>query len=70
MHEEDWKHLGRTVSAAVPPLAKFGYEYDYGDPTELRLGHVAVVGELVRWPAPSRPRHAGRIVVLAQNHLQ
>ena len=53
MHEEDCKHLGRTVSAAAPPLAKFGYEDDYGDPTELRLEHVAVFGELVQWVAPS-----------------
>ena len=44
MHEEDWKHRGSTVSAAVPPLAKFGYEYDYGDPIELRLEHVTIFG--------------------------
>ena len=69
-HEENWKHMGRTVSAVVPPLSSFYHEYDYGTPTELMLEHVAVFRELVQWVRPYQPWHGGRIVILARNHSQ
>ena len=34
--EENWKHMGRTVSVAVSPLARFEHEFDCGTPTELQ----------------------------------
>ena len=69
-HEEDWQHMGRTISAVVPPLVSFWHEYDYGTPTELRLEHVASFRELVQRVSPSQPWHGGKIVVLARNHSQ
>ena len=66
--EEDLRHMGRTVNAAVLPLTRFRHEYDYGTPTELQLEYAAVYGELVQAVAPSQPWHGGRIVVLARNH--
>ena len=65
--EEEWRHMGRSVNAAIPALTKFEHEFDYGTPTELTLEHVAVFGELVRWLAPWQPWHGGKIVVLARN---
>ena len=35
--EAQWRHMGETVNAAIPPLARFEYEHDYGSPTELDL---------------------------------
>ena len=35
--EARWRHMGETVNAAIPPLARFEYEHDYGSPTELDL---------------------------------
>lgn len=67
-YEENLKHMGRTINAAVPPLAKFRHEYDYGTPTELELEYVAVYGELVQAVAPIQPWHGSRIVILARNH--
>ena len=67
-YEENLKHMGRSVNAAVPPLARFRHEYDYGTPTELELEYVAVYGELVQVVAPTQPWHGGRIVILARNH--
>ena len=66
--EEVWRHMGKSVNAAIPAFSRFEHEFDYGNPTELRLEHVAVFGELVRRPpAPSQPRHGGKTVVLARN---
>ena len=67
-YEENLKHMGRTINAAVPPLARFRHEYDYGTPTELELEYVAVYGELVQAVAPTQSWHGGRIVILARNH--
>ena len=67
-YEENLKHMGRSVNAAVPPLTKFRHEYDYGTPTELDLEYVAVYGELVQAVTPTQPWHGGQIVILARNH--
>ena len=66
--EEKWRHMGKSVNAAIPLRAKFEHEFDYGSPTELVLEHVAVFGELVQWLALSQPWHGGKIVVLARNN--
>ena len=70
MDEEEaaWRHMGRSVNAAIPLSTKFEYEFDYGSPTELELQYVAVFGELVQQVRPSQPWHGGKIVVLARNH--
>ena len=68
--EAAWRHLGKSVSAAIPPLTRFEYEFDYGTPTELALEHVAVFGELVQMVSLTQPWHGGKIVILAQNHPQ
>ena len=47
--------MGKTVNAAIPPLAKFEYEHDYGSPTELTLEHSAVFGELIQAVSPPQP---------------
>ena len=65
--EEAWRHMGRSVNAAIPVLAKFEHEFDYGSPTELVLEHVAVFGELAQRLAPFQPWHGGKIVILARN---
>ena len=65
--EARWRHMKRTINAAVPPLTQFGYEHDYGDPTDLTLAHRAVFGDLVQAVGPSQPWHGGRIVILARN---
>lgn len=67
-YEENLKHMGRTINAAVPPRSRFRHEYDYGTPTELELEYVAVYGELVQAVAPTQPWHGGRIVILGRNH--
>ena len=65
--EAAWRHMGRRVNAAIPLLTKFEHEFDYGRPTELVLEHVAMLGELLQWIAPSQPWHGGKIVILARN---
>ena len=60
--------MGKTVNAAIPPLAKFEYEHDSGSPTELTLEHSAVFGELIQAVSPPQPLHGGRIVILARNN--
>ena len=40
--EAAWRHMGKSVNAAIPVLTKFEHEFDYGSPTELELEHVAV----------------------------
>ena len=65
--EARWRHMGKSVNAAIPPLARFEYEHDYGSPTELELEHVAVFGELAQLLTPSQPWHGGRIAILARN---
>ena len=70
MDEEEagWRHMGKSVNAAIPVLTKFEHEFDYGSPTELELEHVAVFGELVQGLAPTQPWHGGKVVILARNH--
>ena len=63
--EARWRHMGKSVNAAIPPLARFEYEHDYGSPTELE--HVAAFGELAQLLTPSQPWHGGRIAILARN---
>ena len=65
--EAKWRHMGKSVNAAVPPLTSFSYEYDYGTPTGLELEHVAVFGGLVQALSPSQPWHGRKIVILARN---
>ena len=65
--EEKWRHMGKSVNAAIPVLARFEHEFDYGTSTELVLEHVAFFGELAQWLAPSQPCHGGKIVILARN---
>lgn len=67
-YQKDWKHMRRTVSAAIPPLTRLEYEFDYGDTTELVLEHVVTFVELVQRVSPTQPWHGGKIVILAQNH--
>ena len=50
--EARWRHMMRTINAAVPPLSRFEYEHDYGDPTELTLEHRAVFGDLAQAISP------------------
>ena len=66
--EAAWRHMGKSVNAAIPVLTKFEHEFDYGSPTELELEHVAVCGELVQGLAPTQPWHGGEVVILARNH--
>ena len=66
--EAAWRHLGKSVNAAMPPLTTFEHEFDYGTPTELELKHVAVFGELAQWISPSQSWHGGKIVILSRNH--
>ena len=66
--EARWSHMKRTINAAIPPLSRFEYEHDYGDPTELTLEHSAVFGDLAQAISPSQPWHGGRIVILARNN--
>ena len=66
--EEAWRHMGRSVNAAIPVLTRFEHEFDYGTPTELVLEHVAVFGELVQRLVPSQRWHGGKVVILARNH--
>ena len=71
MDEEEaaaWRHMGKSVNAAVPLLTTFEHEFDYGTPTELELQYVALFGELVQKLAPSQLWHGGKIVILARNH--
>ena len=65
---DPWRHTGKTVNAAIPPLARFEYEHDYGSPTKLDLEHCAVFGELVQAVSPAQPWHGGKIVILARNN--
>ena len=65
---DPWRHTGKTVNAAIPPLARFEYEHDYGSPTKLDLEHRAVFGELVQAVSPAQPWHGGKIVILARNN--
>ena len=66
--EARWRNMAKSVNAAIPPLARFEYEHDYGSPTELTLEHRAVYGELVQAVSPSQPWHGGKIVILARNN--
>ena len=59
---------GEERECGLPPLARFGYEHDYGSPTELDLEYSAVFGEPVQAVSPSQPWHGGRIVILARNN--
>ena len=59
---------GEERECGLPPLARFGYEHDYGSPTELDLEYSAVFGELVQAVSPAQPWHGGRIVILARNN--
>ena len=67
-YQKNWKHMRRTVSAAIPPLTRLEYEFDYGYTTELVLEHVVTFVELVQRVSPTQPWHGGKIVILAQNH--
>ena len=66
--EARWRNMGKTVNAAIPLLAKFEYEHDYGSPTNLELEHCAVFGELFQTVSPLQPWHGGKIVILARNN--
>ena len=66
--EARWRNMGKTINAAIPQLARFGYEHDYGSPTELTLEYSAIFGELVQAVSPSQPWHGGKIVILARNN--
>ena len=68
--EASWRHMGRSISAAIPPLTAFHHEFDYGSTTELELEHLAVFGELIQKVAPTQPWHGGKIVILARNQSQ
>ena len=65
--EANWRHMGRSINAAIPPLTVFHHEFDYGSTTELDLEHLAVFGELVQKVVPTQPWHGGKIVILARN---
>ena len=65
--EARWRNMGRTVNAAIPPLTRFGYEHDYGSPTELAFEYSSIFGELVQAVSPSQPWHGEKIVILARN---
>ena len=68
--EESWRHMGKSINAAIPPLITFHHEFDYGSTTELELEYVAVFGELVQLVSPTQPWHGGKIVLLARNQSQ
>ena len=34
-HEEQWRHMGRTVGTAIKPATWFEHQYDYGTTTDL-----------------------------------
>ena len=58
--EARWKHMGKTINSSISPLARFGYEHDYGSPTELTLENSSVFGELVQAVSPPQPWHVGK----------
>ena len=68
--EESWRHMGKSINAAIPPLITFHHEFDYGSTTELELEYVAVFGELVQLVSPTQPWHGSKIVLLARNQSQ
>ena len=68
--EESWRHMRKSINAAIPPLITFHHEFDYGSTTELELEYVAVFGELVQLVSPTQPWHGGKIVLLARNQSQ
>ncbi len=53
--EANWRHKGRSINAAVPPLTTFHHEFDYGSTAELELEYVAVFGELIQKVSPMQP---------------
>ena len=67
-HEEQWRHMGRTVGTAIRPATWFKHQFDYGTPTELDLRHAGEFEGLAQALSPSQPWHRGKIVVLARNH--
>ena len=67
-HEEQWRHMGRTVGTAVPSATWFEHVFDYGTTTELELRHAGEFEGLVQALSPMQPWHGGKIVVLARNH--
>ena len=66
-HEEQWRHMGRTVGTAISPATWFEHVFDYGT-TELELRHAGEFEGLVQALSPMQPWHGRKIVVLARNH--
>ena len=67
-HEEQWRHMGKTVGSAIKPATWFEHQYDYGTTTELDLRHVNEFEGLAQALSPSQPWQVRKIVVLARNH--
>ena len=67
-HEEQWRHMGRTVGTAIKPATWFEHQYDYGTTTDLDLRHAGEFEGLVQVLSPMQPWHGRKIVVLARNH--
>ena len=66
-HEEQWRHMGKTVGTAIKPATWFEHQFDYGTTTDLDLRHVHEFEGLAQVLGPSQPWHGGKIVVLARN---
>ena len=67
-HEEQWRHMGRSVGTVIRPATWFEHQFDYGTTTDLELRHAGEFEGLVQALSPSQPWHGRKIVVLARNH--
>lgn len=66
-HEEQWRHMGRTVGTVIRPATWFGHQFDYGTTTDLELRHTGEFEGLVQALSPTQPWHGRKIVILARN---